>query len=324
VTGDLHVGGHRARCDGQSRCVIPIRQPLEPDRRYEVDPSGLRDREGLAPRGRPSFRTGRSLDDRPPELGPTACAATEVVLGPGCAAVRDVSVTIRLHTDEPATAFVEGDGARVAGDEAAEDHRLRLEGLEPDRAVTLAIGATDAAGNEACARGLELRTLPALLPVVVTEVYADAAGPEPAQEFVEVLNVGTRDVSLDGLVVVDGGGPGDPVAAGATLAAGRYGLLVSDRFDATSAADPRLAPGTPLFRVGASLGTNGLLNAGEPVAIVDADGHELSRWPAFSAPRSGVSIQRVSPEADEGDPASWREDAEVGATPGAPSSTSAP
>ena len=30
---------------------------------------------------------------------------------------------------------------------------------------------------------------------------------------------------------------------------------------------PPLAPGTPLFRVGSSLGTNGLLNAGEVVAL---------------------------------------------------------
>ena len=320
VFGRVRLESWTGACDGADRCAIAIPAPLEPDRDYTIDASEARDVEGLSAIGAPTFRTGSTLDESPPRLGPTPCTPVEVVLGPACATVRDVSVRLRVVTDEPALAFVQAGDRRVDGGAVSTSHRLVLSGLAAQTEVTVAIGATDGAGNVALADGLTVQTLPPLAPLVVTEVYADAAGPEPAQEFVEILNVGRVDVALEGFIAADGGGPGRPIAAGSVLGPGQYGLVVSDRFDPASPLDPPVAPAAPLFRVGSSLGTNGLLNAGEPVMLVDPAGHELSRYPALHAPRSGVSVQRVAPDADEAEPDSWREDADVGTTAGAPNS----
>lgn len=321
VFGRVRLGPFGGSCDGTPLCVIPISEPLEPVREYSVDASETRDAEGLAGRGAPGFMTGRELDAVPPVLGPTACSPAERPLGPACASVRDVSVAVRLRTDELAVAFLEvGDGRRVVAGQAGTDHRVVVTDLRADAEVELTVGATDAAGNVARAAAEVLRTLPLLARIVVTEVYADAAGPEPAQEFVEIANLGAADVLLEGFTIADAGGPGRAIGPGAVLGPGQYGLVVADRFDPASALDPPVAPGAPLFRVGSSIGTNGLLNAGEAVVLLDAAGHELSRCPAFLAPRSGVSVQRIAPDADEGAPASWVEDPEIGATAGAENS----
>jgi hypothetical protein len=321
VFGRVRLGPHVGACEGTDRCVIAIPEPLEPVREYSVDASETRDAEGLAARGSPGFMTGRELDAVPPGLGPTACTPSELALGPACASVRDVSLAVRLRTDERAVAFVEIGARRGDGGEAGTEHRVIVTDLTPDTELQITVGATDAAGNVARVEALAVRTLPPLAPIVVTEVYADAAGPEPAQEFVEIANVGPADVDLEGFTIADSGGPGRAIGAGAVLGPGQYGLFVADRFDPASALDPPVAPGAPLFRVGSSLGTNGLLNAGETVMLLDPAGHELSRCPAFLAPRAGVSVQRIAPDADEGAPASWAEDPEVGATGGAANST---
>lgn len=320
VFGRVRLGPHVGACEGSDRCVIAIAAPLEPVREYSVDASETRDAEGLAARGSPGFMTGRELDAVPPDLGPTACSPSEVALGPACASVRDVSLVVRLRTDELAIAFAEIGGRRGEGVEAGTEHRVVVQDLPPDTDLPITVGATDAAGNVTRAEALVVRTLPRLAPIVVTEVYADAAGAEPAQEFVEIVNVGSADVDLEGFTIADAGGPGRAIGPGALLGPGQYGLVVADRFDPASALDPLVAPGAPLFRVGSSLGTNGLLNAGEAVTLLDPAGHELSRCPAFLAPRAGVSVQRLAPDADEGAPASWAEDPEVGATAGAANS----
>jgi hypothetical protein len=321
VFGHVRLGSFSGACEGTERCTIPITHPLEPVREYSLDASEARDAEGLAARGAPGFMTGRELDAAPPELGPTTCTPSEVAIGVACASVRDVRAAVRLRTGELAIAFVELGARRVDATELGIETRVVVDALPAGSDVEVTIGAEDPAGNVARAPLVILRTLPPLAPLVVTEVYADAAGPEPAQEFVEIYNAAGADVSLEGFTIADAGGPGRAIAAGATLGPRQYGLVVADRFDPASALDPTVAPGTPLFRVGASLGTNGLLNAGEPVMLLDAAGHELSRCPPFLAPRSGVSVQRLSPDADEGVPESWGEDAEAGATPGAASST---
>ena len=97
-------------------------------------------------------------------------------------------------------------------------------------------------------------------PLVITEVLANAAGPEPAQEFVELRNLGDGAVSLAGLRLEDAKG-GDDLPA-ETLAPGgvRAGRAVGLR---PGRARTRAARRTLLVRVDTRIGSDGLSNGGE-------------------------------------------------------------
>ncbi|MBI2894348.1 MAG: Ig-like domain-containing protein [Deltaproteobacteria bacterium] len=321
VWGTVRARELSAPCQGALTCTIVPDGPLEPTTRYGIDLAGVADADGLAALGADvelDFTTAATLDEEPPAIAPSACASNETATGPVCASTRDVSIALRFATSEAAGVWARAGDSVAEDPRASMEHRVLLEGLEPETTYEIEIGARDPAGNEAATVRVELLTTRPLAPVVITEVYADPAGPEPAQEFVEIHNRGSGAVDLEGFVLADGGGPGAAIGAGQSLAAGGWALLVSDRFDPASRLDPPVAPSALLVRVAGSLGTNGLLNAGEPVVLLDTAGAELSRYPNFLAPRAGVSIARASPESDEEDPASWAYDPNGSATPGAP------
>jgi hypothetical protein len=147
--------------------------------------------------------------------------------------------------------------------------------------------------------------------LVLSEVYANPLGTEPAQEWVELFNDGSGAVPLGGCTLQDGGG--SIVLPDATVGAGAYALIVNGSFALDDGADPPPAAGTLVVRV-ASLS---LSNEGEALTLRDPGGVVMSRFPAMK-PKSGVSIVRLVPDALDEDPASFAPSPNGSATPGAP------
>ena len=114
----------------------------------------------------------------------------------------------------------------------------------PESAATLTVTAVDRAGNVAASSPLAFETPPPLPPIVITEVLANAAGPEPAQEFVELRNLGSEPVSLAGLRLEDAKG-GDDLPA-EMLAPDAYALVVPSGYDPAQGQDPAPRTGTLL------------------------------------------------------------------------------
>jgi hypothetical protein len=282
---------------------------------------GFLDDDGDAPLAADlSFETGDGPDWAPPALLPVACAAAETQVDALCVSAAGDVATVRLAANEPVRALVVLDDGAVhveaRSDASATAHAIEVRGLVPERLVALELAATDLADNRVTVRGSFDSGEP-LPPLVLSEVYADPIGPEPDQEFVEIVNVGTEAVALDGLAVADGGGTGDPISGSAPLAAGAYAILVHPAF-ALSGADPSPAPGALVVRLSGPIGSNGLLNSGEPVSIVDALGRTITIAPDLLAPRTGVSIERTDFAGDPYDAGTWAHNPTSSATPGAP------
>jgi hypothetical protein len=162
---------------------------------------------------------------------------------------------------------------------------------------------------------VSFRTLVAAPHVVINEVLANAIGPEPAQEWVELFNDGRTAVDLAGWTLEDVGGVA--LLPTASLQPGGFALVVADSYDAASSYDVPPAPATLIVRV-ARLGKSGLSNAGEPLRLLSPDGQLESAFPGLVAARAGVSIARLDPSTADTDLAGFGEHASPGASPGAP------
>jgi len=209
------------------------------------------------------FDTAAVVDTAPPVLSEVSVATA----GP-CLAVR-------FSTDEPAAGVVTVTAAGIevssgAGvGQTAFDLAVSLAGLPPAASATVVVSATDRAGNVAASAALPFQTPPALPPIAVTEVLANAAGPEPAQEYVELRNLGSEAVPLGGLRLEDSKG-GDDLPP-EVLAPGAYALVVTSTYDPAQGQDPAPRAGTLLVRVDSRLGSDGLSNGGEAVKLVQGD-----------------------------------------------------
>jgi hypothetical protein len=148
----------------------------------------------------------------------------------------------------------------------------------------------------------------------LNEVMANPAGPEPAQEWVELYNDGDAVVALDGFALEDSAGR--TVLPGSAIDPGAFALVVTDAFTADDGVDAPPAPGVSIVRVPA-LGRGGLSNDGERLILRDAAGAVVSTFPAVKT-KNGVSIARVAPDAPDADPASFAPSSNGSSTPGAP------
>jgi hypothetical protein len=239
-----------------------------------------------------SFNVAAGRDD----VAPVLADATVDAAGP-CAAVR-------FATDEPAMAMVV---IAAAGSEVSRtlgwgqttfDAAMTLVSLPPSIAATATITATDRAGNVTVAPGLEFQTPPVLPAVAITEVLANPAGPEPGQEYVELLNLGGEPVALAGLRIEDSKG-GDDLPEG-SLAGGGYALIVPSTYVPGQAGDPAPRAGTLLVRVDARIGSDGLSNGGEAIRLIQGQTpiSSYGGWVAVSSSGwSGQAVHRLDPAA---------------------------
>jgi len=256
------------------------------------------------------FQAAAEPDETPPVLGDLSIAGA----GP--------CLSVSFSTDEPATATIVLQAGGIEVDspggvgQTRFDVALPVTGLPPESAATITVTATDRAGNVAASSPLAFETPPALPPIAITEVLANAAGPEPAQEYVELRNMGDEAVALAGLRLEDSKG-GDDLPA-ETLAPGGYALVVASTYDPNQGQDPAPRAGTLLLRVDSRIGSDGLSNGGELVRLMSGDAvvSSYGGWVSVSASSwSGKGVHRlVQTACDRAD--AWNR-TPLAATPGA-------
>lgn len=290
-------------------CVlVPLAGSLAPATTYVVSLApGLTDAAGRSLRAGPvgQFTTAAAPDLIAPAIGHLAVSLS----GP--------CVVVSFRTDEPAAGELVLRSAADPGPDAAREIPVgrgltvfegaaRLGALPPGTDLSVLVRAVDPAGNLAESAAVEL-TLPAsAVPLAITEIHANPAGPEPAQEFVELENLGTLPLDLGGMTLEDA--KGKDVLPAVSVAARSYALVVPSGFDPASVEDTPPAPGTVLVRVDARLGGDGLSNGGEAIRLRAADGALLSSYgsatPTATAAWSGRSIHRIPEDACD-QPATW-------------------
>jgi hypothetical protein len=228
---------------------------------------------------------------------PVSCNDGEVALGLGCAIAADDRAVVRtpaatllwiVHTAHGGFVEVTHGGASFV-----------VRGLAPASHERLWGSVHDATGAESNF-DLFVDTAPARARPVLNEVLADALGPEPQSEWIELLNDGSLALDLSGYSLQDSGGL--TALPAQILGPEEYALLVRDDF-APNASDVPPAPGARLIRMPA-LGKSGLSNAGERLALRDSAGLECSVLPALPA-KPGQSLARLHPWSLDGDPSAF-------------------
>lgn len=266
---------------GDCRAIIPA-EPLRPGATYRIEVGEeLVDRSG-APVG-PWEAIVHTSDQaqQPITFLETTCELDEVPAGPTCVLADDRSVTLRAQLAAPVRAFLSGASVRDRSVANRGEVRLRLEPLVAGARFEAELNLIGLGGQTHVER-IELSVPEALLPVTIAEVRANPLGAEPRQEYVEVLNFGAAPVPVAGLALADRPDRiGDVIETAQTIPPGARALLVADAFDPTDEADSPVPPGVPLIRVGTSLASAGLSNAGEALYLRDAEGRRLSGTPAL-------------------------------------------
>lgn len=283
----------------------------------------LRDGSGAAIGESATHFTTSSEDDVSPPLPAEdePCALDESALeGGGCLLADDRSLSVRLRASEPVRAFFAlirgGTRREVAVVSSRGDVALSVRALTPDTAFDATLYLIDAAGLE-FEQHVSLPTTAALAALSITEVRSDPRGAEPRQEYVEVLNFGPVPVDLRDFSLSDrADDEGDRVTRAFLLPAGARALFVADAFDAEDVNDDAPAPGVPLVRMGTSIGSGGLTNAGEPLFLRDPAGRRVSAAPAMAARAAGACVVRVAADPRDGSLAAFAPDSLDGCTPG--------
>jgi hypothetical protein len=303
----------------ETSCVhVTPASRLEPNALHELIVGGAaRDAHG-APLGpsRIPFRTAAGPDRAPPALLDLACAHDERAHAGACALLSDLSLTLRLRTDEPVIAELHGAPSPVSQLAPAGELAVRMADLQPGSALELTLSLRDSAGNTT-ERAFSLRIPGALATLSITEVLADPLGPEPEQELIELYNYGDAPVDLTGFTLSDrADAPGSPLPSGRVMGPQTRALLVSDDFASGNGRDAPPPQGASLIRVGRGLAGSGLSNAGEALYLRDRDGHRISAAPASPRPRPGVCVVRISPDMRDGTDGSFAYEPDGTCTPG--------
>lgn len=259
---------------------------------------------------------GKWLDPAPLELTgqeppkSVACSTNSYNLGPGCVRVMDDRLIIEPAPSSWLWEFAANE-LRFWG-VTVPDQGLSLRGLTPGVEYSLSGRAVDPFGNAVPVQAT-LTTLDQGEHVVINEVYPDPIGPEPAQEWVELVNDGISSVDLGGYILEDSGG--STVLPQANLAPGQFAVVVRVDFEPTL----DLAPAIDSIVVQVSeIGQGGLSNSGEQLELFTPDGQLASEFPMLPKPKEGISVARRTPQTLDDDPNGFSLHAEPGASPGAP------
>jgi len=292
---------------------------LMPSTRYRLGGGALVDRRGAAavvPGMGEWFVTGEGEDRAPPSLA----GVWGEIRGP-CLNVGDAGEEARRL--QVGLSEGTGDSAAAAG-EGALEVALRLPaGLGEGAVVEVMVEIRDRAGN-AAAVGVA-RTVseaPASpVPLGIAEVLANPAGPEPAQEFVEIVDLRGEGppVEVSGLWLADrpwaevrarlaeGAAVGDAVPA-FTTSPGQRTVIVGAGYAFGDPRDPDPPASATVVRLGTSIGEGGLRSAGEPLSLFRAEppGLVASFSPSVdTADAGGQSVVGVDPGACD-HPGAWR------------------
>ena len=262
--------------------------------------SALHDATGAAvPRSMIELVSGLGADARAPSLlAPASCpidALADTTMG--CAIATDRTWSIAIEADEPLRVELAARSGLRRALAPRGAVQLAIEGLDAEHHELARLVLIDLAGLRTV-REITIVTTAPLAPVTITEVCADAEGPEPAQEWIELANVGAVPVALGGLSISDREElVGTTLVSSRVLVPGARVLLVGEGFDAELAGAP---PGAPLVTVGRTVVASGLSNGGEPLFLRDAEGRRLAHVPALSGEVGRCVVRREGgdPRAD--------------------------
>ncbi len=243
---------------------------------------------------------------------PVDCGDSCVALAAGCLCPSDDRAML-LTPRAPAFWQLELGGVHFEA-ESSGGSAVVVPGLVPQTEYSLAGNVYDLPGRETRV-ALSFRTLEPQVHLAVNEVYANANGPEPAQEWVELVNSGTLPVSLEGYRLEDVGGQTDLPSV--TLSPGAYAVVVNADYRPDAELDPVVDPSATLIKVD-RLGKNGLSNSGELIRLRAPGGELVSSFPALPASKPGVSMARRDPWSLDDDDRAFGSHATPGASPGAP------
>lgn len=234
----------------------------------------------------------------PGAIEPAACAADEIVFGPGCARIYDDRLQARSAGTPLLWAVAGATVDRVIAVGAGDP--FVITGLPPATDVVLDVVAIDARGTRA---GMLVATVTAApMPhLILNEVLANPLGPEPDSEWVEIVNDGLGAVDLEGYALSDGGA--ESVLPPFLVPPGGFVLIVDEGWEQGGSDVPPEA-GTPVLRV-PHLGKSGLSNSGEALTLLDPKGAVVSRFPASPKPKAGLSVARLAPSLPDGLAASF-------------------
>ncbi|MDM7925703.1 MAG: lamin tail domain-containing protein [bacterium] len=174
---------------------------------------------------------------------------------------------------------------------------------------------------------LPLSTSPAQ--VVISEVMFDPAGPENADEFVELVNVSPTDtVRLEGWSLGDGTGSDllSDAGEGISLGPAGYAVILDPDYFTSSATYDSLIPATALVLsvAGATLGSAGLSNSKpETVTLTRPDGRVEDAVAYSIGNVPGHSDERIDPDGPGG-AENWADSRFLFGTPGFRNSVTRP
>ncbi len=238
-----------------------------------------------------------------------ACTEIEVELGAACAKVGDDRLELRAN--QPLLVLFREPSPALVLLETPSQGQV-IQGLPPASELALSGESIDAAGRVETFR-VSVTTAAAVPRVVINEVLANPAGSEPAQEWIELVNDGSRSVDLGGYALSDGGG--SVTLPSLSLAPGQFVVLVSAEYVADPGLDVVALDSSVLLPL-PELAKNGLSNSGELLRLFDGEGTLISRFPALKSNAAGVSLARRSPDSGDDDASAFGPHAPPGASPG--------
>jgi hypothetical protein len=283
---------------GDCISIVPEAE-LRPARRHRIVlAKGLSDATTAPlPGAEITFDTAPDRDLAAPRFSPLDCARDETRHGSLCVLVSDEQVAVRARSDENGLLELATPPDVHATLASAGEYSLQAPLVTSTRALLV---LRDMAGNRTSLE-MELAPLTDLAKVSIDEVRADPLGPEPSQEYVELLNFGDQPVSIMGFTLTD-----DPYAEGAhisdeqQLAPGERVLVVAPDFDVQDEADGAPAGayqdvlgGVRVARLSSALS---LRNDGSQLLLRDGQGRRLSAAPALAPAKPGQCIERVVAE----------------------------
>jgi len=225
------------------------------------------------------------------------CSPDELPLALGCALVEDDRAVVRtpsaallwvLHSEQGTVLEVTQAGASFV-----------LRGLTPSSSARAWGNVYDLSDAE-LPFDATFQTSPARERPVLNELLANPLGPEPQSEWIELVNDGTAPLDLAHFSLRDSGG--SVSLPDAILAPHELVLLTRQDF-APNASDVPPAPDTRLIRL-PTLGTAGLSNSGEGVALIDAHSVVVSSLPPLAA-KAGQSLARRHTYSQDADPSAF-------------------
>ncbi len=165
---------------------------------------------------------------------------------------------------------------------AGRESRMRLEGLSLEGTLFF--------GNQ-----MEFEPATGEIPVIIETVHPNPFGPEPAQEFIELRNISSQAVDLEGFEITDHLEKSGDLLPPFILLPGDLVRVAGKNYDPTSPVDP--PPVSDVIVLDSSLANAGLANKGEPVYLFDTRGELISRYGGWfdTTRHEGLMIRRKTP-----------------------------